>query len=309
MPAGRTVFPLVPTARLSGLAFGAIESVRRGRGFDVAGSRPYQPGDPVESIDWKASARLASARATDEFVVRERHAEEAPRVVVLCDRRPEMGIAPAGWPWLSKPAAVGAIVELIADSTVAAHGLLGYLDLAGAARGEEFWRPPRSHGHLWEVEERLRGSAFDARPDNLAVALEQLGRQRRDLPAGTFVFVVSDFLRSPDTEAWARVQSRRWDVVPVVVQDPVWEQDFPEIDGIVTPVIDPVRNTIAYVRLSEDEVAARRAANRARLEGLVAGFETLGMPPVLVSSADRDEILLAFLGWSELRGFVRGRVW
>jgi uncharacterized protein (DUF58 family) len=309
VPTGRTVFPLVPTARLSGLAFGAIESVRRGRGFDVAGSRPYQPGDPVESIDWKASARLASARATDEFVVRERHAEEAPRVVVLCDRRPEMGIAPEGWPWLSKPTAVGAIVEAIADSTVAAHGLLGYLDLAGVGRGEEFWRPPRSHGHLWEVEERLRSSAFDAPADNLAVALDQLGRQRRDLPAGTFVFVVSDFLRSPGTEAWARVQSRRWDVVPVVVQDPVWEQDFPEIDGIVTPVIDPVRNTIAYVRLSEDEVAARRAANRERLRGLLAGFETLGMPPVLVSSEDRDEILLAFLGWSELRGFVRGRVW
>jgi hypothetical protein len=306
---GGPVFPLVPTARLSGLAFGAVASVRRGRGFDVAGSRPYQPGDPVESIDWKASAKLSSARANDEFVVRERHAEEAPRVVVLCDRRPEMGIVPEGWPWLSKPSAVGAIVELIADSTVASHGLLGYLDLAGIGHGDEFWRPPRSHGHLWEVEERLRGSAFDAPPDNLAVALEELGRHRRDLPSGTFVFVVSDFLRSPDTEVWARVQSRRWDLVPVVVQDPVWEQDFPEIASIVTPVIDPARNAIAYVRLSDDEVAARRAANRERLGRLIAGFEALGMPPVLVSSDDRDEILLAFLGWSERRGFEQGRVW
>jgi hypothetical protein len=220
-----------------------------------------------------------------------------------------MGIVSEGWPWLSKPSAVGAIVGLIAGSTVAAHGLLGYLDLAGVAHGDEFWRPPRSHGHLWEVEERLRRSAFDAPQNNLAVALEELGRRRRDLPAGTFVFVVSDFLRSPDAEAWARVQARRWDVVPVVVQDPVWEQDFPEIAGIVTPVIDPARRLLSYVRLSDDEVAARRAANRERLRSLLAGFESLGMSPVLVSSDDRDEILLAFLGWSERRGFVRGRVW
>jgi uncharacterized protein (DUF58 family) len=306
---GRAVFPLVPTTRLIGLAFGAVESVRRGRGFDIAGSRPYEPGDPVESIDWKASARLSSARGGDDFLVRERYAEEAPRVVVLCDRRPEMGIFPAGWPWLSKPEAARAAVELISDSTVAAHGLLGYLDLAGAARGDEFWRPPRSHGHLWEVEDRLASSEFDAPANNLSIALEELARHRRDLPAGSFVFVVSDFLRLPGAEEWSRVKARRWDVVPVVVQDPVWEQDFPEIAGIVTPVLDSSRRTLAYVRLSGDEVAARRAENRRRLGRLLAGFEGLGMPPVLVSSADREEILLAFLGWSERRGFEQGRVW
>ena len=44
----------------------------------------------MDSIDWAASARLSSARGTDEFVVRERFADEAPRVIIVCDRRPEM---------------------------------------------------------------------------------------------------------------------------------------------------------------------------------------------------------------------------
>ena len=43
-------------------------------------------------MDWAASARLSAARGTDEFIVRERFADEAPRVVVLVDRRPSMGI-------------------------------------------------------------------------------------------------------------------------------------------------------------------------------------------------------------------------
>ena len=59
-------------------------------GHDVAGSRPYRPGDDMDSIDWAASARLSTARGSDEFIVRERFAEEAPKVVIVCDRRPQM---------------------------------------------------------------------------------------------------------------------------------------------------------------------------------------------------------------------------
>src|SRR5919106_4348195 len=143
MPAYRPVFPLIPKQRLIGLAFGAVESVRRGRGFDVAGSRPYRPGDPFESIDWKASARLATARATDEFVVLERHAEEAPRVVVVCDRRPQMALYPPGSPWLSKPEAMREAVALIVASTHAAPGLFGYPDLPGTGARDALRRPPR----------------------------------------------------------------------------------------------------------------------------------------------------------------------
>ena len=309
MPADRPVFSLIPKQRLIGLAFGAVESVRRGRGFDVAGSRPYRPGDPVEAIDWKASARLATARGTDEFLVLERHAEEAPRVVVVCDRRPEMALYSEASPWLSKPEAVREAVSLIVASALAAHGLLGYLDLAGADRDDAFWRPPRSEAELWEVEERLRSTRFDAAPDNLTRALERLGRLRRDLPAGSFVFIVSDFLVDPEPDAWWRAQSRRWELVPVIVQDPVWEQDFPDIASIVTPVVDPSSGRMTYVRLSDDEVAARRAANRGRLARLRREFEARGSTPIVVSSSDREEIFQAFLDWSEQRGSERGRVW
>jgi len=76
--AART-FPLVPHRRFVGASFGRDRSVRRGQGDEVVGSRPYRPGDHLAWIDWAASARLSAARGTDEFVVREYFAQEAPR--------------------------------------------------------------------------------------------------------------------------------------------------------------------------------------------------------------------------------------
>ena len=62
MPGADLTFPLVSRRRLIGLSFGGMHSARRGTGSDVAGSRPYRPGDDVDTIDWAASARLSSVR-------------------------------------------------------------------------------------------------------------------------------------------------------------------------------------------------------------------------------------------------------
>src|SRR5262245_57850674 len=123
--------------------------MRRGLGSDVAGSRPYQPGDDIDRIDWAASARLSLARGTEEFVVREHYADEAPRVVVLCDRRPSMSTFGHEWPWLRKPEAIRLAAHVIGDSAVAARGLLGYFDESG---GDEYWHPPRSTHELAPVD-------------------------------------------------------------------------------------------------------------------------------------------------------------
>src|SRR5438270_2691244 len=179
------VFPLTPRRRLIGLSFGGMRSARRGTGSDIAGSRPYRPGDDIDTIDWAASARLSSARGTDEFIVRERFADEAPRVVIVTDRRPEMSLFPPSLPWLSKPDAVRIATLLIADSAVAARGLSGYLDFA---EGEPFWRPPRSQHEDWRSEGRR---PFGAPTDSVARSFEYLFGLRPSLQPGTFVFVLS----------------------------------------------------------------------------------------------------------------------
>jgi uncharacterized protein (DUF58 family) len=309
--------PLFPRRRLVGSVFGGYTSIRRGEGSDVASSRPYQPGDHFRTIDWKSSARLSSARGSDEFVVRERHSEEMPRVVVVVDRRPEMALYPDDLPWLSKPAAVAAAAELIVVSALNQRGLVGYLDYAshdGEGGGSAFWRPPRAqssvwHGTLEEVTANYLAGGYDAPDDNLEQALEFLSIVRSSVPTGSFVFVLSDFTAPPSAEAWTHAVDHGWDVVPVIVQDPVWEQSFPPLGGVLAPLADARGGRLRYVRLNAREADARRQANESRLGELRSQFLRLGLDTVLLSDSEPGAVRGRFLEWAEGRLELRGQRW
>jgi hypothetical protein len=108
------------------------------------------------------------------------------------------------------------------------------------------------------------------------------------------VFVLSDFLAPPPRGAWRVALSRGWDVVPVVVQDPTWEQSFPDVSGFLLPVNEPVR-------LTRREARERQEANERRISDLLAGFGALEIDPVLLSTAAPLDILAAFIRWHERR--------
>src|SRR4051812_29110615 len=307
--AERQPFPLVPRWRLTGLPFGEQPSVRRGPGSDVAGSRPYVPGDPVSTIDWFATARLSAARGREEFVVREHFEDEAPRVVVVSDGRPSMSLYEGSLPWLSKPAAVSAVVDAIVVSTLVARGEVGYLDEAGAAarHGEPYWLAPRGGRSRWAITERAAAAGWDSPAGALERSFAPLPRGRAALPPGSFLFVVSDFLEPVPVAALVRARTVRWDVVPVVVQDPVWEQSFPLLPSVVVPFADAATGRPVETRLRGREVRERKAANEARLRGLLDDFAGLGLEPVVVGSNDPRDVDRSFLEWAERRRRSRRR--
>ncbi len=297
------IFPLVPRYRLTGLPFGSARSTRRGRGSDLAGFRAYVPGDPISSIDWRATARLSSARGDDEFVVRERFADEAPYVVAVVDRAPSMSLYPDWSPWLSKPDAARVATEAIVASAIAARGAVGYLDWAPGRDGRDdpFWISPRGRSPLELIEDRVRTAGFDAAPDSLSRGIEYLVRSAGSLGAGSFIFVLSDFLEPPSRELWLFGTSRRWEFVPVVIQDPVWEQSFPSIGPVIVPVADPRDGSVLEVRLSRSEARAERARRERSRSELLATFASLGLDPVLLDRSDQDSVQRAFLEWAERR--------
>jgi uncharacterized protein (DUF58 family) len=295
----RLTFPLVPRRRVIGLSYGTMKSLRRGSGTDVAGSRPYRPGDDMDSIDWAASARLSTARGSDEFVVRERFAEEAPKIVIVCDRRPEMACYGPPLPWLDKPRAMRTVVELVLASAGAAGGFVGYLDYAD---GEPHWRQPKGDRKLIELrDERLWSSEYGGPADWLERSIDHLASHTRAVTPGTFVFLLSDFIPAPARDTWLAAIGHRWDLVPIVIQDPTWDQSFPDVDGIVVPMRDARTGSVSSVRMRRKEVAARREENVRRTEELLGTFRELDVDPVVVTSSDQGAILAEFLLWTDLR--------
>jgi uncharacterized protein (DUF58 family) len=286
-------FPLVPRRRVIGLSFGAVRSARRGRGTDVAGSRPYRPGDDVRAVDWRSSARLSSARGVDEFVVRESFVEEAPRAVLVADRRPSMSLYAPPLPWLHKEAALDVASRLVLQSTLAARGYLGYVDVAEA---EALWLAPRTRRELL-----LHERPFTAPDDSIERSFACLAAHRAALPQGSFVFVMSDFLAPPPETVWIDALERRWDVVPVVIQDPVWDASFPDVAGVVVPFVDARTGRTARVRLTRRETAALRERNERRRAELFRLFDAYDLQPVLVDSSEPAAVLDAFLAWAAWR--------
>jgi hypothetical protein len=163
---------------------------------------------------------------------------------------------------------------------------------------------------MWE---RIEGRHADepgygAPEDGLTRGLEFLPRFRSELSSGTFVFVISDFLGAlPPESAWLTAAARRWEVVPVIVQDPVWEQSFPVVGPIVIPLADPRDGQVLEVRLSRREAQARREANERRRDALFSEFFGLGLDPVLIDTSEASAVDRAFLHWAERRRDLKAR--
>ncbi len=254
-------FALRPRGRVAGRPLGSLPGVRRGGRFDPVSSRPYQPGDDPRLIDQRTSARIATARGSDDLIVREHLAELSPRVLVVRDRTATMELYPAGLPWLHEPAAVEAVVALVTASA-------------------------------WRARSRIAVADGVSLRDVLA---------DRWLRRGAFVFVVSDFLQPLDDGAWLEGRARGVDLVPVIVQDPVWERSFPDLAGVPLALADPVTGRAGTARLRPAEAQRRREANEARFRALLERFAALDVDPVVVERADADDVRRRFVSWSAAR--------
>ena len=216
-----------------------MRSLRRGSGSDVAGSRPYRPGDDMDTIDWAASARLSTARGTRRVrrprALRGGGAEGRDRL------RPPAGDGAASappLPWLDKPRAMRTVVELDPRE----RRRRGRLRRLSRLRGR---RPAlaAAEGRA-EADRAARRAALVVgvrRAAGLARALDRPSRRRTPARSRRAPSSSSSRTSSPRRRAttWLTALEHRWDIVPVVIQDPTWEQSFPDVNGIVVPLRDP----------------------------------------------------------------------
>ena len=280
-------FPLVPQRRFAGVRFGAAAQPAPGRGgrgrrdAAVPARRPHE-----RWIDWRASARLSAARGADEFVMREFFADQAPRVVVVCDRRPGMGLYDAA-----------ASLARQGRRRRGGDPPARRLDARGAGRSrlrrprdgrpEPGWRrePLGARGSRPLAAPRLARPVRRAPP--LARSCSASTRRSSVLPAGTFVFVVSDFLAAAAGPCWAPLRA-------LLLGRDARDRPGPDLGAALPARRAPPcsRSSTRHGpkrsrRLDRARRAQRRRRTRSGSQRPLDGFGRLGFDPVVLGSERR----------------------
>ena len=195
---GRAAFPLVPRYRLSRASLSAPLEAR-----DAAAEATSPDSAPTSRATRSRRSTGTRARGSrprgrdDEFVVRERFADEAPRVVVVLDRRPSMGLYPDWSPWLVE--ARRRLASRPRRSSRARCPRAAPRDTSTPPRpGGPSGSPPRGRSPLELIEERARSARLRRGPGLAGRAGSSTSRApTASLGSGSFVFVLSDFLEPP----------------------------------------------------------------------------------------------------------------
>ncbi|MDR2877965.1 MAG: DUF58 domain-containing protein [Chromatiales bacterium] len=171
--------------RAAGRSAGIHASRQRGTGMDLHDSRPYQAGDDVRHMDWRATAR-SSKPVTKVFV-----ADVRRDICLFIDRRPTMMF---GTRRALKAATAAQIAALLSFQALAAQGSVSGLVLDDAA--QHF--PARTS--FTGILPLLHAAA--APPPHHSRANQRAGQQRPSgaallppgiAPAGATLYLISDF--------------------------------------------------------------------------------------------------------------------
>ncbi len=245
-------------------------------------------------IDWAASARLSAARGTDEFVVREYLAQEAPRPR---SRRPPPVARPlrAGDAVARQAGGRGSAAEAIAASAVDALGEVAYLDHA-TPDGRGFWLPPAGRRRIADIRARLGTAPFTAPPARARARAPGAAPPRPRPAAGQLRLRPLRLPRRRSARRSGRGCARcAGTSCRSIVQDPTWEQSFPDVHGVVVAFADPATGAVAPTRFTRPGGAATsRASTSSGSTATLRTFRHLGFDPVVVGSEDAFAPLAAW---------------
>ncbi len=243
---------------VSDMLAGQYHSVFKGRGMAFSEVRQYQPGDEIRIIDWNVTARMH-----DTYVkVFTEERELTVMLVVDVSSSEDFGSRAR-----SKAELCAEVAAQIAFSAIANNDRVGLILFSD--RVEKVIPPKKGRKHVLRVVSDILSFKPASRGTDLSVGLNYLSKIAK---RKAVTFLISDFL-ARDFETSLRIVSRKHDLVPVVISDPL-EDSFPRL-GLVE-MEDPETGERIVVDTSQARVRKQfEAAMRKRREELGKLFKKL----------------------------------
>ena len=196
-------FEMVVRRLADDLAFGTDHSRFVGSGIEYAQSRPYAPGDPIRSMDWRITARLQRP------FVKEYDAPKRTSVYLVVDTSASMAAS-------STPLSKHALAVWIAAALgLVAQRRMSPVAVVGAGERSTRLHPSLNRSELWHALEPLRASATRERT-TLAAQLDRLSTRAR---RASVVVALSD-LHDAGAIAALRHTAQRHDCISIHLADP-----------------------------------------------------------------------------------------
>jgi uncharacterized protein (DUF58 family) len=247
---------------------GQYHSVFKGSGIAFSEVRQYIPGDDIRLIDWNVSARMNGPYV--KLFVEEREMT----VLLLVDMSASGQFGSATEEKRELAAELAAVVAFSAIKNSDRVGLIIFTDQV-----ERFVPPKKGKKHVLRVISEILSFSPHSPHTDLAVGLDFLGRIAHHK---SVAFLVSDFLAPlASYERTLRIASRKHDVVPVVVSDPLEEQ-LPKI-GIID-LLDPETGELVAFDTSGPEARAFAAESQRQRAARETLFRRLSLDGIAVST-------------------------
>lgn len=261
---------------VSDLLAGQYHSVFKGRGMAFSEVRQYQPGDEIRIIDWNVTARM------NETYVKVFTEERELTVMLVVDVSASEDFGSGA---RAKAEVCAEVAAQIAFSAIANNDRVGLILFSD--RVEKVIPPKKGRKHVLRLISDMLSFRPASRGTDLSVALNYLSQISK---RKAVTFLISDFL-ARDFETSLRIVSRKHDLVPVVIADPL-EASFPRL-GLVA-MEDPETGEQLVVDTSRPRVRKQfEEAMRARRAELGKLFKRLELEYVELHAGEEYVIALA----------------
>jgi len=247
---------------------GQYHSVFKGSGIAFSEVREYMPGDDIRLIDWNVSARM------NEPYVKLFVEEREMTVLLLVDMSASGRFGSRDQEKRELAAELAAILAFSAIRNNDRVGLIIFTDEV-----ERFVPPKKGKKHVLRVISEILSYVPRSPRTHLGAGLDFLGRIAR---RRAVAFLVSDFLAPVSQyERALRIASRRHDLIPVTVTDPL-EEALPEV-GLIE-LEDPETGELVVFDTSGPEGRAFAAESRALRAAREALFRRLDLDGISVGT-------------------------